>query len=410
MKKLNLTTIKNSARELSQKTEPERNNFLTSLADILWQQRTEIIKSNQKDIKIAEKSKLSKAFIQRLVIDEMAIGEVITRLKDIRELKSNLGEFREERHLENGLTLKKICVPIGVIAVIYESRPEVTIDAAALCLKSGNAVILKGGSEGVLTNGALYKCIREALKMAGINQGAVSFVTGREVINNLLKQADGLDLVIARGGSDLVKAVIKQSRAPVMAHSAGGARIYIDKSADLEMAKKIIVNAKVSKPSACNCVDTILVHEDIAKSFLSDIITKLRSLKVEVLGDESTAKLLGLRRAKRSDWERESLDLTLTVKVVANVGEAIEFINKHSKKHSEGIIAGDQQVIGEFTRQIDSAALFINCSTRLHDGHVFGMGAEMGIATGKLHARGPVGLNELTSYKWEVYGNGQIRE
>lgn len=408
MNNLNLTNIKKAFIDLSQKTEQQKNNFLVCLADVINRRRKEIIKSNQRDVKVAIEMNLSNAFIERLVLDELGLKKIITKLKKMQKLNSSLGEVIERRELENKVVLKKIRTPIGVIAVIYESRPEVTIDVAALCIKSGNVAILKGGLEALLTNKALYRCIKKALTMVKIDTFTINLVTTRESVNSLLKRSNDLDLVIARGGYDLVKAVVAQSKVPVLAHSAGGARIYIDKSADLKVAESIVINAKVSKPSACNSLDTILIHKDIADSFILELIKQLGESQVTVSGDDYISKLANVK--KTTDWNTEFLDLTVSIKIVEDVDEAIQFINKYTKRHSEGIIAEDKNTINKFTKGIDAAAIFVNCSTRLHDGYEFGMGAEMGIATGKLHSRGPVGLKELTTYKWEVYGNGQVRE
>ena len=296
--------------------------------------------------------------------------------------------------------MRKIRVPLGVIAVIYESRPEVTIDVAALCVKSGNVVILKGGSEAIHTNTVLYRCIRTALQQSGFPNHTVSFIStsDRRVTNALLKQHEYVDVVIARGGYDLVKTVLRTSTIPVLAHAAGGARIYIDKSARLSIANRIIINAKTSKPSACNSLDTIVIHQDIASRFLPQIVKllKRRHVTINIIPEQN--------------WDTEFLRLTIGIKVVKNKEEAVDFINRHSKRHSEGIVATDKTTIDYFLHSVDAAALFVNCSPRLHGGYVFGLGSEIGIATAKLHARGPVGLKELTTYKWHVYGNGHIRE
>lgn len=399
---INLESIKESASKLSLFSEKKRNRFLLQLAKELLARKKEIITANKIDIENANTNGLQTAFIQRLVFDALDIEKLIKRLKEIEKLQSGFGEIIDEK-TNHGLKIKKVCVPLGVIMVIYEARPEVTIDIAALCIKSGNAVILKGGSEAMHTNSLLYQCIKDALEKSEIDSNAITLIesTDRRFINSLLKQNKFIDLVIARGGYGLVKALLHNSTIPILAHSAGGARIYIDKSADLSLAEKVIVNAKISKPAACNSLDAIVVHRDIADKFISQITDMLQKKKVKVIGD---------REATEKDWDTEFLDLTVTIKVVSNVEEAVSFINKHSKRHSEGIIAEDKKVIDYFTSSIDAAALFVNCSTRLHDGHIFGLGSEMGISTGKLHARGPVGLKDLTTYKWEVYGNGQIRE
>ncbi len=406
---LDMDKIKDASLSLFQKNEKEKNAFLESLANILLNNTAFIVRANRKDIQAAEKNGLSAAFIQRLILGQNGIKKLILKLKNLQQLKSGVGDILEKRRLKNGILLKKISVPLGVILVIYEARPEVTIDAAALCVKSGNAAILKGGAEAMNTNKALYKCIMDALERAGLDKNLISFVWDRGFINTLLLQNEFIDLVIARGSYGLVKAVQDRSLIPVLAHSAGGARIYIDKSARLPYVFDILINAKTSKPAACNSLDTILVHKQISDSFILEMVKRLKDARVTVLGDEYISKLTNTRKAKKNDWDTEFLDLVVSVKIVDNVDGAIKFIKQHTKKHSEAVIATNSGVINKFTRSIDAAAIFINCSTRFHDGYEFGMGSEMGIATGKLHARGPVGLKELTCYKWEAYGDGQIR-
>lgn len=394
---LDLEKIKQSANKLSTTSEERRNTFLRHLPEVLLQKQQEIIEANKRDLAKAKTQRRSQAFIERLGLDETEIKKVIIKLRSVEKLRTGIGEIIEERTDENKLQFKKIRVPLGVIAVIYEARPEVTIDVAALCIKSGNAAILKGGSEAAETNKVLYTCISSALKKSKLAKETVSLISSknRRITKWLLQRHDYIDLAIARGGRSLVKAVLSQSTIPVLAHAAGGARIYVDKSADLLMAEAIILNAKISKPAACNSLDTIVVHQNIAAEFVSKISTKLKDNGVKIV---------------ENDWDTEFLGLSVSIKTVTNVEEAIYFINQHSKRHSEGIIATDKKVINYFTKSIDAAALFINCSPRLHDGYVFGLGSEVGISTGKLHARGPVGLKELTTYKWEVYGHGQIRE
>ncbi len=395
--KLNLTNIRLAATQLSNSTDEQRDLFLKSLAKILLKHQEEITKANKVDINRSQKMGLSSAFLERLVLDKKGVKLLVSKLESIEKLHSNLGEVIEEKSEEKGLIIKKVRVPLGVIAVIYEARPEVTIDVAALCIKSGNAAILKGGSEAVETNKVLYGCILAALKESGFIKETISFISSsdRKIIDDLLKQHEHIDLVIARGGYELVRRVLEKSTIPVLAHAAGGARIYVDKSADLSIAQKVIINAKISKPAACNSIDTIVVHQDIAAGFIPSITNALSKVNVAVVTDE--------------DWDKEFMELSINIKIVKSAEDAIIFINQHSKKHSEGIIATDKNVVKQFTNSVDSAALFVNCSTRLHDGYVFGLGSEMGISTGKFHARGPVGLKELTTYKWEVYGNGQIR-
>lgn len=397
MTRLNLKQIKDATNSLLGITEEKKNNFLDNLIKVILKNENKIIKANENDIESAKRSNLSKAFLDRLLVDKKAIKNIVLKLKNIKKLSSGLGKVIEQNRLENGLLLKKVRTPIGVILVIYESRPEVTLEVVTLCIKSGNGVILKAGHESLFTNTILYKCILEALKISEIDQNVASLVISREIVGNLLKQDEWIDLVIARGGYDLVRTVVTHSSIPVLAHSSGGSRIYIDKSANLSIAKRVIMNAKTSKPSACNSLDTILIHSSIERSFIADLKNKLKAVGVKIISGEEV-------------WDTEFLDLRVSIKLVRNVDEAIDFIGKYGKKHSEGIIAQDSEVINKFSTQVDAAAVFINCSTRLHDGYIFGMGSEIGISTGKLHARGPVGLKELTSYKWEVYGYGQIRE
>lgn len=400
---LDLEKIKQSSNKFSLVSEKRRNAFLLYLTQALLRKQKEVIAANQKDLTKAKIQRLSSAFIERLRLDENGIKKLIAKLKDLEKLTAGMGKSDEEETNKNDLLLRKVRVPLGVILVIYESRPEVTIDVAALCVKSGNAVILKGGSDALETNKILYDCIVSALEEARLDKETVSLIESkdRRITWRLLKDHKHIDLVIARGGYGLVKSILNRSSIPVLAHAEGGARIYVDKTADLAIAEKIIIDAKTSKPAACNSLDTIVVHRGVGKQFISEITKKLEEDKVKVIGD---------KKATEKDWGREFLGLTVAIKVVNDVYEAVNFINQHSKRHSEGIIAKDKKVIDYFVDSIDAAALFVNCSTRLHDGYVFGLGSEMGISTGKLHARGPVGLRELTTYKWEVYGNGQIRE
>jgi len=395
---INYTKIKEAAVLLSQTSESKRNVFLHNLAKEIVQRKKKILTANALDVQKAKAEGLAQAFIARLLIDNHGIVQLIAKLNSVAKLKSGVGEIIEQRTEKNGLVLKKVRVPLGVLLVIYEARPEVTIDVAGLCVKSGNVAILKGGSQVLRTNKALFACIKTALKKSALPQNAVSFVmsANRNITNQILKRNDIIDLVIARGGYGMVKTVMALSKIPVLAHAAGGARIYVDKSANLAMAESILLNAKITKPAACNSLDTILVHQEIAKKFVPQITKVMTSKKVSV--------------RKSIDWDEETLGLVVGLKVVKDVKEAVKFIHQHTKSHTEGIIAKETRVIDYFTKSIDAAAIFVNASTRLHDGYVFGLGSEMGISTSKLHARGPVGLKELTTYKWQVYGKGNIRE
>lgn len=389
--------MRKAALELSQKTEVQKNAFLKKLAFILKKNKKYILEANHHDLVKAKKQNLSDAFLQRLTLNEKGIYDLVSKLLEMQNLNAGIGEIIERKVVEDGLLLHKIRVPIGVIAIIYEARPEVTIDVAALCIKSSNVAILKGGSEALQTNKVLYKCIVEALKKTGFRKESIHFITStkREDIMKLLKSNDLIDLIIARGSYAMVKSIQQHSSIPVLAHSAGGARIYIDKSAALSIVERIIINAKITKPSACNSLNTILIHKDLEHTLLDSLTKRLKQQGVTIV---------------KNDWSTEFLDMKVSMKVVDDVQTAIKFINKYGNGHSESIIAADPAVIALATSQVDTAALFINCSPRLHDGFVFGLGSEMGIATGKLHARGPVGLKELTIYKWIAYGKGHIRE
>lgn len=388
--------VQRAAHMLARSTEIERNLFLTHLVRELARSRKAILTANMRDIRRAERAGLPLPFIERLVFDAEALNHLVSKVRSVQQLRSGLGETIEKKFLGSGLTLKKVRVPLGVLAIIYESRPEVTVDVATLSVKSGNAAILKGGSESLETNKVLYACIRAALKKSHLPEAVAFIATGsRAVTNELLTRYDAIDLVIARGSYGMVRAVMERSKIPVLAHSAGGARIYVDKSADLAIAERVLVNAKITKPAACNSVDTILVHHAIAKKFIPRITKAMVAEGVEV---------------KRSmDWDEETLRMTVGIRQVSGLDEALAFIEKHGKRHTEGVIAKDVNVIRRFVHNIDAAALFVNASTRLHDGYIFGLGTEMGISTSKIHARGPVGLKELTTYKWEVYGKGNIR-
>ncbi len=406
-----LEKIRKAALLMSQFGEKGANKFLSILAEKIKASKKRIIYENRKDVKDAKNKKLPEAFIQRLKIDNHGVEKIVDSINRTMNLKSSVGEIIEKRTLENGVNLQKVRVALGVILIIYEARPEVTIDVAALCIKSGNCAVLKGGKEANQTNNILYKCISEALKEAGYQADAVTFLRDekRNELYGLLKKSDFIDLVVARGGYGMVKEVQEKAEIPILAHSEGGARIYVHSSADLKMAKKIIINAKISKPAACNCVDTVLVDGKIAKQFVPSVVKKLNTLGVEVFGDETVCNLVDTKRADKDTWSREFLDLEIGLKVVKDIEEAVRFVSKYTNHHTEGIIAGDQSVVNFFSKSIDCAAIFVNCSTRLHDGGIFGMGTEMGIATGKLHARGPVGLAELSTYKWIAAGSGQVR-
>jgi glutamate-5-semialdehyde dehydrogenase len=396
MNATHLKKIQRAAETLSQAPEAKRDIFLSRLSGEIRANARAILSANVADVKKARTRGLGAPLLARLALDPMGIALMSKKTESVKKLKSGVGEIIESKR-RGDFTLQKLRVPLGVIMVIYEARPEVTVEVAALAVKSGNAVILKGGSEALKTNATLYRLIRAALRKAGLPEEAVQFVetADRRVTDRLLAE-EGIDLVIARGGYAMVKAVMAKTKIPVLAHSAGGARVYVDRSADMRIVEKILLNAKTTKPAACNSLDTVLIDRAIAKTAIPRIARAMRAAGVTVL--------------RSMDWDEETLAPIVGIKVVKGIAEALAFIALHGKRHTEGIIARDRGTISKFVQGVDAAALFVNASPRLHDGYVFGLGAEMGISTSKLHARGPVGLKELTTYKWVAYGTGSIRK
>ncbi|MBI2616760.1 glutamate-5-semialdehyde dehydrogenase [Candidatus Gottesmanbacteria bacterium] len=409
----NLQKMCQAQQILSTEGKRRKDLFCESLARNISKKKASIISANVRDWKKAMKKKYDSAFLDRLRLDEEKVDAIVQRIYTVKGLNAGIGSCIERVLLPNGVTLKRIRVPLGVLLFIYESRPEVTIDVVTLAIGSGNACILKAGSESWYTSTLLIDFVKRALFTAGLPQEAVYFIKSksRRSLYTLLTKTNFIDVVIARGGYAMVQNILKRSRIPVLCHSEGGARIYIDRTGNLEMAKKIVLNAKTSNPSACNSLDTILVHEEISQKFLPELVHLLIGNNITIYGDKTAQKISKeILPATPKTWEEEFLSLAVSIKVVRGVSEALQFISRYTNHHSEGIIAKDKKVIDIFTKSIDAAALFINCSPRLHDGFVFGKGAEVGIATGKLHARGPLGLTDLTTYKWVAYGNGQIRE
>lgn len=410
--KKQLESTKKASFILGQILTKEKNQILSEIIKSLKRNKKFIIDENKKDIKNALKNKLSDVFINRLTITDKIFLQITAQVEQIIKLPNPIGRSIEEKKLKNGINLKKISVPIGVLGVIYEARPNVTADAAALAIKSGNAVVLKGGSNAINSNRAIAKCIREALVKTKISTETVLFLDTleRKIVDKLLTQNKFIDVIIPRGGYNLVNKVVKNSRIPVLYHAEGGARIYIDEFVDLDEAVKICENAKISRPSVCNSLDTIVVNNKIVHKFLKRFSQVVKKNKIEIMADNKVCKIIkNAKIVNQKDFETEFLSLKLSIKTVNNLDEAIEFINEYSNKHSEGIISNNKKNVDKFIKSIDAAAIFVNCSTRFHDGGEFEMGAEMGIATGKLHARGPVGLRELTTYKWIAYGDGQVR-
>jgi len=390
-----------------------RNKALLLIAQELDRKKTLILKENQRDIKVAQDKKFSSAFLDRLRLDSHRIKKMIEMVKEVKRLPEPLGRIILEKKRPNGLLIRRVSVPIGVIAIIYESRPDVTVQASILCLKSGNSVILKGGKESRFSNLILVNILQESLLQAGLPEHSVQIVKRKErkVTKELLSLADYLDLVIPRGGESLIKMISLNSRIPVIKHYQGICHTYVDKEADLNKAVSVVYNAKMQRPGTCNSTETLLVHQEIAPSFLPEIINKLKAAGCEIRGCPKTFKIFpGIKKAKEQDWSTEYLNPILSIKVVDSLKEAIEHINFYGTRLSDSIITENKKRGEKFLKKVDSAAVYLNASTRFTDGNEFGLGAEIGISTDKIHARGPMGLESLTSYKYLIYGNGQIRK
>ena len=401
-----------------------KDRALLAMADAFEANSEAIFKANCKDVEAAEAqpppgpplqgggSVLSGAMLKRLMLDEKKVAQMADGVRQIAALRDPIGETIEGYLRPNGMEVRKVRVPIGVIGIIYESRPNVTADAAALCLKAGNAVILRGGSESINSNLAIAKIIQEATTAAGVPEGAVQIIetTDRAAARELMTMKQYIDCLIPRGGKGLVSTVVENSTIPVIWHLDGNCHVYVDGAADLRMAGEITFNAKVQNPSVCNAAETLLVSEQIAREFLPTICKRLVDAGVEIRGcDKTRAILPGAKPATEEDWETEYLDLILAVKVVSGLDEAVEHINKYGSRHTDAIVTEDYTAARRFTDGVDSACVFVNVSTRFSDGYEFGKGAEMGISTQKLHARGPMGIEEITTYKYVVTGSGQLR-
>ncbi|MCM8828066.1 MAG: glutamate-5-semialdehyde dehydrogenase [Candidatus Omnitrophica bacterium] len=394
-------------------TAPQKNEFLNHLAEILTRRTDEILKQNEKDVKKCQKLNYSKAFIDRLLLTPERIKKMSLALKNVMHLDDPCGKLIWEKVRPNGLVIKKVRVPIGVIAIIYESRPDVTIEAASLCLKSGNCVVLRGGSESIFSNMSLVECLKQALENTGINPDIVGLITGggRRAVKHLLSLDRFIDLVIPRGGESLSRAVVENSKIPVIKHYKGVCHIYVDREADVKMALEVCFNAKVQRPGTCNAVETLLVHRDIAGVFIPEMGRLFRQHNVEIRGCPETLKIIPFAKpAVEQDWYEEYLDLIISIRIVENIDYAIEHINKYGTRHSDAIITSNKESAEKFLREVDSACVYHNASTRFTDGGEFGFGAEIGISTDKIHARGPMALEELTTYKYLIYGNGQLRK
>ncbi len=404
---------KGASRQLARAAAYDLNYALEQIALALEAHKTEIVAANAKDLEAGKSKGLTGAMLQRLELNDKVYQQMVDGVRQIIALPCPLGEILFGRTRPNGLEIQKIRVPIGVIGIIYESRPNVTVDAAALCLKAGNAVVLRGGSEAIHSNLALAIALQKGLAAAGLPAASVQLIptTDRDAITTLCQQSDTVDLLIPRGGYGLIKTVTENARMPVIKHFNGICHLYVHPKANFDMAEKIILNAKCQKPGVCNALETLLVDTAIAETFIPRIVAALQSKGVEVRGDSYTQKLGGIvvKLATEEDWGTEYLDLILSIKTVNNLSDAVAHMDQYGSHHSDGIITDDAAAAADFFRMMDSAALFWNASTRFNDGFEFGFGAEIGISTDKIHARGPMGLEELTSYKYLVRGNGQVR-
>ncbi|MCX5657327.1 MAG: glutamate-5-semialdehyde dehydrogenase [Candidatus Omnitrophica bacterium] len=404
---------KSAAHDLALLSSETKNKALRDMACGLKKNSGSILSANRKDLLIAKKRGLSAAFLERLALNPKRIIEMAKSLESIARLTDPVGEIINMRKRPNGLVIGKMRVPIGVIGIIYESRPNVTSDCIGLCLKSSNSVILRGGSDAINSNLAIFRILNSIAAKNKIPEGSINIIptAERKAVDILLKMDEYIDLIIPRGGEGLIREVVSKSRIPVIKHYKGVCHIYVDESADINMAANVSLNAKVQRPATCNAMETLLVNKKIAGKFLPVMINKFKKAGVEIRGCPLTRRIIpDIKIAKDKDFYTEYLDLILSVKVVKDINEAIRHIAKYGTMHSDSIITQNPKNAFKFLKEVDSAAVYVNASTRFTDGYQFGLGAEMGISTGKLHARGPMGLEELTTYKYIVFGEGQIRK
>ena len=403
---------KEAEKTLMVASSEKKNQALKKIAEGLIENTDKIIEANKVDLENGEKKGMAKSMLDRLKLDKERIEGMAKGVLDVATLPEPVGRILSATERPNGLRIEKVSTPIGVIAVIFEARPNVTSDAAALCLKSGNTVILRGGKEAINSNKTIAKVMRQAVKEAGMPEDVIQLVedTSRESANELMKMNEYVDVLIPRGGAGLIQAVVKNATVPVIETGVGNCHIYIDKNADLKKAVDIVFNAKTSRPSVCNAAESLLIHKDIAKEALVAIKNKLDEKDVTLVGDSKAREIIpDMEKATDADWATEYLDYKMSVKIVDSVEEAIDHIYKYSTGHSECIVTENAGIAEKFMNQVDSAAVYLNASTRFTDGGEFGFGAEIGISTQKLHARGPIGLPELQSFKYKIYGDGQIR-
>jgi glutamate-5-semialdehyde dehydrogenase len=404
---------KRASRQLAQVSTEQKNKALFEMAEEMERSKDQLIAENQKDLGLGEKAHLSPSMMDRLRLTPSIIQGMAEGLREVARLPDPVGEVVKMWKRPNGLTVGRMRIPIGVIGIIYESRPNVTADATGLCLKSGNSVILRGGSEAFHSNQAIGRLLQRAMARIGFPKEAVQIIprTQREVVQEMLQLEDEIDLIIPRGGEELIRFVVSQSKIPVIKHYKGVCHIFVDEGADLEMATQICVNAKVQRPGVCNAMETLLVNERAASRFLPKVAEALQRAGVELRGCPRTKEILPeIKEAKETDWYEEYLDLILSIKVVKGIEEAMDHIATYGSLHTESIITTDYQNAHRFLREVNSSCVLVNASTRFNDGFELGLGAEIGISTSKIHSFGPMGLEELTTTKFIVFGNGQIRK
>jgi len=403
---------KTASTILARMSSDVKNRALLEMAEELVRQSGVLIKENAKDLEYAGQIGIPAAMIDRLALKESTIEGIAKGLREVAALPDPVGKVTSMWRRPNGLLVGRMRIPLGVIGIIYEARPNVTVDAAALCLKSGNAVILRGGSEAIHSNIAIADILQSVLRREAIPEDAIQVIpiTEREAVHEMLQREEYIDLIIPRGGEDLIRAVVNESKIPVIKHYKGVCHIFVDASADFDMAATICMNAKTQRPGVCNAMETLLVHQDIAARFLPEVALRLQNAGVVLKGCERTRQILtDSEKAEEDDWYREYLDLILSVRVVDDIHEAIAHIEKYGSLHTESIITNDYQNAQRFLHEVNSSTVLVNASTRFSDGFELGLGAEIGISTTKLHAFGPMGLEELTTTKFIIYGNGQVR-
>lgn len=403
---------KEAAKAVAQSSTEQRNNALLMAAQSLKDHMASIISENAKDLTYGQEKGLSDAMMDRLMLDEERIIAMAEGLEAIAALKDPVGDIMDEWERPNGLKIQRVRVPLGVIGVIFESRPNVTADAGALCLKSGNTAILRGGSDSLNSAKAIVACLHEGLEKSGLSVDAIQLVQTRDraAVDEMLKMNEYIDVIVPRGGRSLIQHIQNESKIPLFMHLEGLNNTYIDRAAELKKAVEVVANAKMRRTGICGATENLIIHQDVAEVFLPIIAQKLMELGCEIRGDEQACSFVdGIKMAHEQDWDTEYLDAILAVKIVENITQAIDFIEKHHSQHTDAIITEDEAAAMQFLNEVDSAIVIWNASSQYADGGEFGMGAEIGISTGRMHARGPVGVEQLTSFKYKVYGNGQTR-